>query len=302
MDQRIVDRFERENGELAAMLRDLHGQRVAYFPNPGNAGDSLIAAATYQLLDHYGVQYDVVHTPQDASALRGQVVVLGGGGNLVPLYHGMATIADRLIPGGNSVILLPHSVRGNEELLGRLPEAWTLFCREIQSWRHVQRHASACNVRLGHDLGLYLDIDRLRASVDRAAVDERFRSMLTEGTKLTAEALTDKAMSCMRHGAERTSVPAGPNYDVSVVFATGVAPGSAELGAWMMLEFARRAAQITTNRLHIGIAAALVGTPVVLHDNSYGKVSGVYLNSMRGRFPHVSFAGEMRTEAVFAPA
>jgi exopolysaccharide biosynthesis predicted pyruvyltransferase EpsI len=302
MDQPTVDRFERENGELAAMLRDLAGERVAYFPNPGNAGDSLIAAATYQLLDHYALRYDVVHTPQDASALRGRVVILGGGGNLVPLYHGMAAIADRLIPGGNTVILLPHSVRGNEQLLNRMPGEWTLFCREIQSWRHVQRHAPSCNVRLGHDLGLYLDVERLRASIDPGPAEEQFRSMLARGTKLTPEALVGRAMSCMRHGAERTSVPAGPNHDVSVVFATGVAPGCAETGAWMMLEFAERASKVTTNRLHIGIAAALVGTPVVFHDNSYGKVSGVFLNSMRGRFPHVSFAGEMRTEAVFATA
>ena len=302
MDQLIVDRFERENGELAALLRDLAGERVAYFPNPGNAGDSLIASATYQLLDRYGLRYDVLHTPQEAGALRGRVVILGGGGNLVPLYHGMATIAERLLSGGHTVILLPHSVRGNEQLLARLPASWTLFCREIQSWRHVQRHAPSCNVRLGHDIGLYLDADMLGDSVDPDAAEQQFRSVLASGAKLTPEAITGKAVSCMRHGAERTSVPAGPNYDVSVVFATGVAPGPAEIGAWMMLEFARRASQVTTNRLHIGVAAALVGTHVVLHDNSYGKVSGVYLNSMRGRFPHVTFAGEMRTEAVFATA
>lgn len=298
MDHLIVDRFERENGELAALLRDLAGERVAYFPNPGNAGDSMIAAATYQLFEHYGLHYDVIHTPQDAGALRARTVILGGGGNLVPLYHGMASIAERLIPGGNTVILLPHSVRGNEQLLARMPATWTLFCREIQSWRHVQRHSPG-NVRLGHDIGLYLDADLLRDRVDVGTVEEQFRSMLASGTKLTPEALVGTPMSCMRHGAERTSVPAGQNYDVSVVFATGVAPRSAEPGAWMMLEFARRASHVTTNRLHVGVAAALVGTPVVLHDNSYGKVSGVFLNSMRGRFPHVSFAGEMRTEAVF---
>jgi exopolysaccharide biosynthesis predicted pyruvyltransferase EpsI len=302
MEQLIVERFERENGELAALLRDLAGETIAYFPNPGNGGDSMIAAATYQLFEHYGLQFDVLYTPQDASAMRSRLVILGGGGNLVPLYSGMAAIAERLIPGGNTVILLPHSVRGNEQLLSRMPAGWTLFCREIQSWRHVQSHAPSCNARLGHDLGLYLDVDLLRERVDLAEVDGQFRSMLASGTKLTPETLAGKAMSCMRHGRERTSLPSGPNFDVSVVFATGVAPGLAEAGAWMMLEFARLASHVTTNRLHVGIAAALVGTPVVLHDNSYGKVSGVFLNSMRGRFPNVSFDGEMRTEAVFATA
>jgi exopolysaccharide biosynthesis predicted pyruvyltransferase EpsI len=300
--EHLVERFERENAELAETLREMRGSDVVYFANPGNGGDSLIAAATYQLFSHYRVDYEVLHTPEDAAALRGRTVVLAGGGNLVPLYHGMAAVVRRLLPGDNRVVLLPHSLRGNEALLGELPASWTVFCRELASWRHVRRHAPACNARLGHDLALYLDIEQLDADIDSAEVSERFRSTLESGTKLTLETVTGRPMSCMRHGAERTSLPKGPNHDIAVVFAAGVTPGLAEQGAWMMLEFARRASQITTNRLHVGVASALVGTPTALHDNSYGKVSGVYLHSMRGRFPHVSFAGEMLSDAVFAPA
>lgn len=299
-DPMLIERFERENAELAAMLSELRATPIVYFANPGNAGDSLIASATYQIFHHYGIDYEVLHTPDDAGALRGRTVVLAGGGNLVPLYHGMAAVIERLLPGGNTVIVLPHSVRGNEPLLARLPSTWTIFCRELASWRHVRTHASACNASLGHDLALYLDVARLDAGVDRDQVGSRFRTMLEVGTNLTLETITKRPLSCMRHGVERTRLPSGPNYDVAIVFATGVTPGLAESGAWMMLEFARRVSQLTTNRLHVGVAGALVGTPTVLLDNSYGKVSGVYLHSMRGRFPNVSFAGEMLTDAVFA--
>jgi exopolysaccharide biosynthesis predicted pyruvyltransferase EpsI len=299
-DPNLIERFERENAELAAMLSELRGTPIVYFANPGNAGDSLIASATYQIFGHYGLDYEVLHTPDDASALRGRTVVLAGGGNLVPLYHGMAAIIERLLPGGNTVIVLPHSVRGNEQLLARLPASWTVFCRELASWRHVRTHASACNARLAHDLALYLDVAELDAGVDGDDVRSRFGTMLAAGTNLTLETITKRPLSCMRHGVERTGLPSGPNYDVAIVFATGVTPGLAESGAWMMLEFARRVSRLTTNRLHVGVAGALVGTPTVLLDNSYGKVSGVYLHSMRGRFPNVSFDGEMLTDAVFA--
>jgi exopolysaccharide biosynthesis predicted pyruvyltransferase EpsI len=49
-----------------------------------------------------------------------------------------------------------------------------------------------------------------------------------------------------------------------------------------------RATAIRTNRLHVGIGAALLGKQVELSDNSYGKIKAVYAASL-SCFPRVSF-------------
>jgi exopolysaccharide biosynthesis predicted pyruvyltransferase EpsI len=43
-----------------------------------------------------------------------------------------------------------------------------------------------------------------------------------------------------------------------------------------------RADVIVTNRLHIGVAGALLGKRVRLYDNSYGKIRDVYQASLKG--------------------
>ena len=40
---------------------------------------------------------------------------------------------------------------------------------------------------------------------------------------------------------------------------------------------------IVTDRLHVAIAATLLNKEVYILDNSYGKLSGVYEQSLRGR-------------------
>ena len=47
--------------------------------------------------------------------------------------------------------------------------------------------------------------------------------------------------------------------------------------------------EVNTNRLHIGIAAALLGKAVNLYRGSYHKIAGVYDFSMRGKFNNVTF-------------
>ena len=49
---------------------------------------------------------------------------------------------------------------------------------------------------------------------------------------------------------------------------------------------------IITDRLHVGIAAALMGKEVFLLDNTYGKLSGVYNHSLKQN-PHIHFCTTM---------
>ena len=46
---------------------------------------------------------------------------------------------------------------------------------------------------------------------------------------------------------------------------------------------------VNTNRLHIGIAAALLGKTVNLYRGSYHKIIGIYEFSIAGKFNNVVF-------------
>jgi exopolysaccharide biosynthesis predicted pyruvyltransferase EpsI len=55
---------------------------------------------------------------------------------------------------------------------------------------------------------------------------------------------------------------------------------------------------VVTDRLHVGVGAALLGKHLVWLDNSYGKVHGVYQNSM-AHIPHIHFVhSKMELDAV----
>ena len=63
---------ERNSG-LAALLAELAGEQVVYMAVPGNGGDALIAAATYQVLGAYGITLELLDSPQ---ALRDRTVLI----------------------------------------------------------------------------------------------------------------------------------------------------------------------------------------------------------------------------------
>src|SRR5690625_1859195 len=71
---------------LAQFLQDVCREgTVSYIPNPGNAGDSLIAAATSQVLRQAGIRWKLLdHRP--APPMKDCVLLYGGGGNFVRYY------------------------------------------------------------------------------------------------------------------------------------------------------------------------------------------------------------------------
>ena len=56
------------------------------------------------------------------------------------------------------------------------------------------------------------------------------------------------------------------------------------------------AREVVTNRLHAGVAAALVGRRVTYTDNSYGKIRAVYNSSLKG-IDRISFASTPAPQA-----
>ena len=305
--------------DLEGFLSELthESEPILYVPNPGNAGDALIAHATRQVFDRLGLRYVWVNDIRSVDP-RGRVVVYGGGGNLVPLYNTASRTLRWADAGARRVILLPHTVSGHEELLSELSRRTDVICRERVSYEHVRESVRSARCHLADDLALSADVEatlatpsmpmsairlygtrllcRLTASSLRKSVasprrlrrsERLFRSRQAE----TGSGGSPKFLHAFRTDAEQTatSVP-DDNLDLSRIMAFGTWDANAcHTGAQHVLRFLNLYDEVRTNRLHLAIGAALIGKRVKFYPNSYFKNRAVYEFSLRDRFPRVEW-------------
>lgn len=233
--------------DVESLLRSLaSSEAILYFPNPGNAGDSYIAAATLRLLLRTNVPFELCDAATaTAETVRDRVVVLGGGGNLIPRYPQVAALLARIRDAARRIVLLPHSVCGHEELLAALGPDTDLVAREPVSYEHLRRHARLSRIWLAHDLVLGEDARALLGELNgplgalggalagllvpgrsRESLIGSVRAALLRARRLALVATGRHArgvLHCFREDDERTGLPVPlDNFDVSRWFARGV--------------------------------------------------------------------------------
>lgn len=282
-------------------LAEFRGAPILFFPNPGNAGDSLIAVATLAAFARNGV--DATAIDLDA-AVEGRVVVLGGGGNFIPLYHQIAEAIGRFAGRARRLVLLPHTIRGNEATLQKLDTTCTIFCRDESSWEHVRAVRPDVDARLAHDMAFHLDAAAFLADEALAArAAPVWRAALAK-LGIDAAKLRDPAgIDLSRLDSESRLREPRSDVDISHVFTFGTGPEAAPLGAWCLLKTIGEARLVITDRLHVALGAALLGVPCRFYDNSYGKNEAVHRYSMAGRFANVRLVRDgAALEKVEAPA
>jgi len=297
--------------DIRAYLAQFRGETVAFVPNPGNAGDSVIAAATYHCLDAIGLRYEV--PPQGVQDLTGRIVLYGGGGNLVGEGTFSArTVAD-LHAGAKHLTILPHTVKDVATLLGAFGSNVTVICRERVSYDHVRSLGGRHETLLMDDMAFGLDIERLMGPRDafsaagavlhhaaatllrdrpRASVAGLRRAIAPGATAKRLAALPEGAtLHAFRRDGEATSIALPEdNVDLSTVFNYGVTPPAVAFhAARCIMRVLLRAGEVHTNRLHVAICSAIAGRPTRFHPNNYYKCRAVYDFSMRGRFPNVTW-------------
>ena len=276
-------------------------RKIHFVPNPGNAGDALIAAATFQHFDEYGIEYAIgglCETERDYQAL-----CYGGGGNLVPEYHDASDWLQAASKSGLPVIVLPQTIKGHEELLIALGPRVHLFCRELVSYEYASLACPNANVYLSHDLALSLNVDGVLAKFP-AAVRTLLRSPYkVEVIKKLKNYLLLRCfgdihppfrikkdeLRVFRGDVECTSIES--KCDISSYFSVAALDEeTAILSAGLLLYALRSFETVFTNRLHVCIAAALQGKQVRFFSNSYFKNEAVYAHSLRN-FPNVHWMG-----------
>ncbi len=289
-------------------LRALPNEVVYYFPNAGNAGDSLIALATYQMFHRVGLRYIILH-PGNLSShdLRGKIVLYGGGGNLVSYYTDASDFIGQVHPVAKRLVILPHTVNAHTGLLASLGGNVEIICREQVSFDYVKRTARDARVLLMDDLAFSLDIaDAMRLgsqfgyhialmwtnkhwvrSLSMVALLARWHGMPFRPRR------SGRALNSFRLDTEKTNLPIpANNTDVSGILALGVQPERvAAIASYWLLKALCFFDEINTNRLHVCIASIHLNKVVNFYPNNYYKNEAVYRYSIEGRYPNVNWMG-----------
>ncbi len=239
-------------------------------------------------------------------APEGSILLYGGGGNLVLSYRDARDLIAASHARVSKLVILPHTIRGNEDLLSELGPNVDIITREQVSFNHVRQHARKAQVLLMDDLALSLD--------PRPLLEERVRFLQPflsgklpgkSGRRLLSRLLFHRwlvrpanskgdcrILNAFRRDGEAGDIAIPPrNFDLSRMFAFGTDNETVcTLASSMLLQTLDRFSRIRTNRLHIAIAGALLDKDVEFHANSYDKNEAVYRHSL-ARFSKVRWMG-----------
>jgi len=270
---------------------------VKYVPNQGNAGDALIASGTWQFFE------DCRLTPRYAGVAgigKGDWVIYAGGGNLVPEYNNCQRFLERCLQVGVArALVLPHSVRGHEALLARLDRRFSLVCREAASLMRVQGAGTGAELLYAPDMALYIDVERLFArarSLQGVALWTRFarhgKLWSYRRWRVGLERrrpLEHGEVEIIRGDAEATEWRGDPECDLPNLYGSFYRfREEGDLISRDLLAYFNQVRRVRTNRLHMGVAGALMHCDVRYLDNSYGKIRAVY-DAWLSHLPSVRF-------------
>lgn len=242
------------------------GRPVIFVLNPGNWGDALIREGAERFLRHYEIDYvsvrlkDLERKHIELNALKRQighddpVMVFNGNGAFTDLYSTGDRVR-RLASEFTSVFLLPCTV-DMDLRLDRFPADTHIVVRDKHESSAAIPSALFC-----HDMAFFLDLFGLPPSQSTGFF---FRTD-KEAPKFPMQMPLD--------AKNRDLSKFGKTQDPIDGFVSAVADS----------------AEVHTNRLHVGIAAALLGRETYLSDNNYFKIRAIFHSSIEGTFPNVRF-------------
>lgn len=300
--------------DITTFLKQLSSDEIYYIANPGNGGDSVIAAATHQVFSRAGLRVIAPHPDNFDPA--GKIVIYAGGANFVGKTTASYPRITRLHSKARRFIILPHTIRNVDEALEQFGGNVQIICRERVSYDYVRACNRSAEVLLMDDMAFSLDIQQLSDENKWKNIPLYFRNSLIDRflkeiyPPSIREFLTflssfpvryrlnhrwnKKALECHRLDSESTGrpIPEG-NVDLSQVFQYGTSPKAAAfLAAQAIVETLSQFEEIRTDRLHLAIPGALLGKQVKFHPNNYYKIRAVYEYSMKDRFENVQWMEE----------
>lgn len=245
--------FKTAFDQLAAFLkpRCIPG-RTFYLPNPGNWGDGLIRHGALKFFRHYGIE--TAELPMQKKAwfgplLRGGTVIYGGGG----AWCGMHTHSERVVRMLSrrfNVVVLP-STYDREFSIPRT----AFFVRDQRGSAESMPAAEFC-----HDMAFFIGDDFKTGEAGRGE----------------AHFFRDD-----RESAGRIQIPED-NVDLSK-------QGNHLTPIDGFFKEINRYRVVHTDRLHVSVAASLLGKEVHLYPGAYFKNRAIYESSLKPFFKNTQF-------------
>ncbi|WMW62942.1 polysaccharide pyruvyl transferase family protein [Serratia marcescens] len=263
----------KNENQFTSMLRELcKSYHFVYKANPGNAGDGVIAAATYDYLEANGFDYSPFISSEKYSPEK-HVLLFGGGGNLIENYYAEGRdFIQNNISNFAKVIIFPSTIFGYTDFFKENIKNLFICCREKTSYERLLKlgYIPDESIILTQDMAFYLDKDKYINDV----------------------APTKEIASCYRTDSESlTKRHHENNHDISLTWNgdywdnVNLARNSTR----SLISFLQDYKAVNTDRLHVAILGSLLGMEVNFYPNSYYKNESVYDHSLMNYFPNTYF-------------
>lgn len=253
--------------DIRLFLSNYLNQEIIYIPNPGNAGDSLIAFGTIQIFNELGLNWKIGDINVE---YHDQILFYAGGGNLVGLYGNCRDFIKKN-KNDNKIIILPHTIKSEDNLLSMLNDNIIIFCREKTSYNYVLkvfRHKK--NVYLSKDMAFYIN------NLDEYKIKKSYgvcNAYRTDDEKTNIKIPQDNNDLSLTLNKWGNTTRINVIKDVSL----------------SVFNHLSKFETINTNRLHIAIAGSLLDKKVNFYRNSYYKNKSVFEYSINNIYKNTKF-------------
>lgn len=302
-------------GVLASLTTP--GERVALldFPSHQNAGDSLIYMGEMEYFSKLGVKVAYISDihRHDKKTLREKIgdgtIFLHGGGNFGDRWPEFQQFRDDLVATyhENRIIALPQSMEyQNKEALAQTQKAYeshpnlTLMMREDRSLHEAQRAFQNTEVIFCPDLALGARISQVTKPAQYSAVklmrmdSERIQREPIKTQTFTPQydwgltGLDQKQWKLIRTPGRLASLFPSCSRVLYPALERSYSM-QADLNLKAAKQTLAQGEIVITDRLHAAVLGALLGSPVIALDNSYGKISSIF-DAYLHRIPNIFYA------------
>ena len=247
--------------DIYDFLKDYVDKTIIFIANPGNAGDYLITYSTILIFRKMKINFEFGNINNKYNK---KILFYGGGGNLNHMYNDCRSFLNNNYKY-NEIVILPHTINSNNDLLSKLDNNIKILCREIISYNYVSNILkNKENVFLCKDLAFYLEPEFLNSYYNTigSGVFNAFRKDIESNYKGRVRNNDDLSLSVYKPN---------PNNDIKI-FENVVKNFLFKISVYET---------INTDRLHIAIAGYLLNKKVNLYSNSYFKNKAVYEYSLK---------------------
>lgn len=265
-------------------MTKMNAQEVIWIPNPGNAGDALIALGTMHFFETERIKYTIHDYKWVKEHQEPTLILYGGGGNLTPDYTAMKDCIKNTLQPTDQGILLPHTV-ADAKFIEEIPENLQVICRERISYMGCyEKSPFPEHIHLHHDMAYFTDIRKLQ-----------FDNQTLQDHPLICFRTDKEAVESLQTGMFTNQLNKDISKEYKDVKNSDIEYIQKTANQFLQTIYEHRNHQVFTNRLHVSLGAVLVGIKEIkFFNNSYYKNQAVFNFSMNNE--RVSFVSQEQSK------